>query len=199
MKLQIELFDYWHTGSGHGSVGYIDAEVLRDADGLPYLPGRGLKGLLLEACKLLDACDPSSASNCAASELFGTESDRGRPIELKGNYLHCSDARLPENQRKWLLAGDNRQCLPHLYDTLSSTAIEADGTRKDKSLRIIEVVLPATLEASIGGLDEAQQARIRRALPLIRGIGKNRNRGLGRCRIIESTDAAKNTQNGGQL
>src|SRR5690625_450439 len=47
--LQIQIFSYWHTGSGMGKGPELDATVIRDSTGLPYLPGRTIKGLLREA------------------------------------------------------------------------------------------------------------------------------------------------------
>lgn len=181
MKLIIEIFDYWHIGSGHGSVGYIDAKVLRDRDGLPYLPGKSLKGLLLDACQLLDSCQPGSA--LSTGDIFGNEGG-----DYKSKTFHCSDARMPKKQIEWLQSGKGRKSIPYLYTTLASTALEDSGTVMDKSLRTTEAALPLTLEAELTELSDEQAIRIGKALPLIRALGKNRNRGLGRCRITHTAE-----------
>lgn len=40
----------WHVGAGHGEPGGVDATIRRDHDGLPYVPGTTLTGLLRDAC-----------------------------------------------------------------------------------------------------------------------------------------------------
>ncbi len=51
-RLRFSLSSYWHIGSGVGAEAVADAQVLRDGDGLPLVPGRTVKGLLREAMEL---------------------------------------------------------------------------------------------------------------------------------------------------
>lgn len=188
MKLKIEIFDYWHVGSGHGSAGDLDAIVLRDPDDLPYLPGRSLKGLLRDACILLDQCEAPEAE-VATERIFGLDPEDDGPSDELFRDIHCSDARLPSDQRAWLNHQKNSAAKTYLFDSISSTALESDGVARNKSLRKIEVSLPMMLEAEIDGLSLEQEMRLKRALPLIRELGKGRNRGLGRCRIVAQTES----------
>ena len=49
IKYEIEFFSNWHCGSGLAAGADVDALVIKDQEGLPYIPGRTLKGLLREA------------------------------------------------------------------------------------------------------------------------------------------------------
>lgn len=184
MKLEIEIFEYWHIGSGHGSAGDLDAIVLRDRDSLPYLPGRSLKGLLRDACILLDQCETPVDDTVSTPVIFGLE-DSGPRTDSMG-AIHWGDARLPVLHRNWLNHGSNTPAKSYLFDTISATALDGGGVARDKSLRKFEVALPMKLEAEIDGLTPPQRERLERALPLVRELGKARNRGLGRCRITRS-------------
>ncbi len=52
--LTIEIHAYWHAGSGRGEGMGLDATVVRTRGGLPYLPGRTLKGLMRDASQLAE-------------------------------------------------------------------------------------------------------------------------------------------------
>lgn len=49
--LTVRTVSDWHVGAGTGIPGAIDAQVRRDRDGLPYLPGTTLTGVLRDACR----------------------------------------------------------------------------------------------------------------------------------------------------
>ena len=75
-----------------------------------------------------------------------------------------------------------------LYKKISSTAIDSDTRMaKDHSLRDIEVVVPITLYGEIENIGDKE--KILKALKLIKRVGLNRNRGLGRCEVGEYKDA----------
>jgi hypothetical protein len=50
----VEISGWWHAGTGRGGGEDADAVVAKDRYGLPYLPGRHLKGLLRDACLRLE-------------------------------------------------------------------------------------------------------------------------------------------------
>lgn len=186
--LKIEFLDYWHVGSGRGSGSHLDALVEKDSDGLPFVPGRMLKGLMRDAVYRLDSWNLLIPPQ--TEKLFGTAgfAEGGTPREdTQPGCLSFPDARLPDDLRVWLKS--NGQARQALFGEFFSTAIEHDsGTAKGRTLRGIEVVIPVTLEAEIEYINKAQPAAdwektIGYAIPLIRAIGSNRTRGLGRCTL----------------
>ena len=44
MKYKVEFYSDWHCGSGLSSGSDIDSLVIKDEDGLPFVPGKTLKG-----------------------------------------------------------------------------------------------------------------------------------------------------------
>ena len=72
---------------------------------------------------------------------------------------------------------------------MASTAIEADGTAKDHTLRVKEVTVPMKLVAEIHGPDNDLEwiSDLEKSLPLLRALGSRRSRGYGRvhAHIVE--------------
>lgn len=178
--IQIELFSYWHAGSGTGQGSNLDAVIIKDSAGLPYLPGRTLKGLLREG---LQTCE--DAGHIAAKT---TERLCGRPGDLDASapgLLFVSNARLPEEERIWLASEDGATHRAALYDRFASTKLTDEGIAENKTLRTVELCVPLTLTAEVQ-LDEANSddwEALQKACSLIRCLGSHRNRGLGRCQF----------------
>lgn len=166
MKIAIEFFTYWHCGSGESGGSRVDALVARDAKGLPYIPGKTLKGHIREMAESLD--DISFVESC-----FGL-SENG--IEKEG-ACYFSNGVIEENIDKELTF--------YLFKTISSTKINEKGLAETGSLREIEVVVPLTLYATIDFSDEskAYEEQMKKAFSQVKRMGLNRTRGLGRCEI----------------
>jgi len=185
MRVRVHFLDYWHAGTGRGSRYHLDALVVRDPDGLPYLPGRTLRGLLRDAVQRLEAWGRIPWPN-AAITLFGAEDRPG--------CLHLSNAVLPEELRAWLAAPESVAERRALFRSHFATAITPQGVAKEKSLRGMEVCVPMTLEAELCPLPYAEapawwQEAIRRAAFLVRAAGAHRTRGFGRCWLEVVVDA----------
>lgn len=163
MKYSITFYDFWHLSSGTSAGPSMDSLVVKDSYGLPYLPGKTLKGLVKEMVELLD--------NSKVKKIFG---DKGSNIA--NSYF--SNATLDEDTTNYLI--NNPTLKKHLFDKVTSTQIGENGIAVDKSLREIEVVVPLLLSGTIECEDEEL---ITQALGMIKQIGLNRNRGLGRCKI----------------
>lgn len=189
--LHIALKTYWHSGTGRGLGAAVDATSYRDADDLPALPGRHIKGLLRDALGQAQAWGwPGHADGALLHSLFGQRTERVQPGEIPaGGLLRVSDARLPAALCAWLRVDQQRGQRAALYRVLQSTAVdEASGSAKDHSLRGIEVVVPLDLQADIEPLPgvtlPADWAdRLRDVLPLIPAVGAHRTRGLGRAQL----------------
>ena len=186
--------NYWHAGSGRGRGAQVDAVVQRDRFGLPYLPGKTLRGLLRNAVLNTETWGllKKDYGTDITAMLFGDEGD-------KPGLLRISSASLPEDEKSWLADNDTDtdtegNLRSGLYRELYRTAIQHEtGTAKDQSLRGMEVSVPLILKADINVianplnsnstiLDNWQDI-LRFSLPLIRAIGNNRSRGLGRAQI----------------
>ncbi|MBI4472327.1 MAG: hypothetical protein HY646_06640 [Acidobacteria bacterium] len=204
--LEFRLLTWWHPGTGRGDGATADAVAHRGADKLPFLPGRTVKGLVRDACRV--GVEAELLPEATFMELFGSppptannsdaEFERVRALEAARfgtapGSLRFSSARIGstrEDQTRWSAwarsqANDRTGVISHLYSYVASTAInEKTGTAKDHSLRTIEVVVPLTLHAFISGRDDTPWDVIGESVQLfLRGLGSHRNRGFGRADV----------------
>jgi CRISPR/Cas system CSM-associated protein Csm3 (group 7 of RAMP superfamily) len=187
--LRVELLDTWHVGSGRALGRHLDAVVDRDARGLPYVPGRMLKGLLRSAADALEAWGHWPAGT--VERLFGGRSQRDDDLAPRG-LLRVGSAELPEPERTWLGSDhdDARRQRAALFVAQFQTAIDRDsGIAASGSLRGIELVLPLTLHAEVtlgrpgGPATDEDWQRLSQLLPLVRAVGAHKTRGHGRARL----------------
>ncbi len=167
LKYTIEFLDYWHLSSGLSAGAKLDSLVVKDSDGLPYASGKTLKGLFHEMAELLG--DAQLIEKC-----FGLEG------VLQGE-CYFSNATLATKEKEEIVTNNLQN---HLYGVIASTAIGKDGIAKDNSLREIEVVIPLTLHATIENIPQEHGQNMKKATMMLKRMGLNRNRGLGRCLIV---------------
>ncbi|AXY00923.1 hypothetical protein D1115_06470 [Vibrio alfacsensis] len=184
LTLQFDIQSHWHIGSGNEGGAYADALALKDEQGLPYIPGRSVKGLLREAMTL--ACENQWFEDDKLTHLFGEE---GNNAFTQGK-ISVSNASFSAAEKVYF--GQQKGAKKHLYQVVHSTAIEhTTGVAKNTSLRSLEVVIPLTLSAQVmvNGTKEDAQA-IMEVLPLITHLGAKRHRGLGQVFVTASTEGA---------
>ena len=171
IKYEIEFFSNWHCGSGLAAGADVDALVIKDKNGLPYVPGRTLKGLLREGATIL------SEDNDIINNVFGVSGDED---EHQTGISFFGNATLPPAEYQYILEQDLGS---HLYQAFASTRIDENGIAKDNSLRKIETVVPCKLEGEILNVPEGAEKTLEDAMHYVKRMGTGRNRGYGRCRI----------------
>ena len=162
LKYNLKFYDYWHLSSGLSAGAKLDSTVVKDDDRLPYASGKTIKGLVREMLEL----------NINNIEFL--------------HKCYFSNAAIDDNTKKEIISNSLQD---NLYDIIASTKIGDDGVAVDDSLREIEVVIPLTLNGEI--LDIPSQDdydKLSNALKMIKRMGLNRNRGLGRCEFIIGAD-----------
>jgi len=182
VTIKIELLSFWHVGSGLGRGADVDALVLKSGDGLPFIPGRTMKGLLREGVQ--NAEDVGHVPVGRTHALFGRPAANKDVAGSKPGCLQFSDACLPEDECN-VLAQENCCVLKaELYSPFASTQLDSRGIAVDHSLRTVELTVPVTLEGRVSGPENGDwQEDLKKAAPLVRALGCHRNRGLGRCRV----------------
>lgn len=186
LNYTIQLLSEWHIGSGLSGGVAADAIVLKDHDGLPYLPGKTIKGLLRDALMEIHEVQSNKSTLEDIQILLGEEnntqdtSDGNEAICQNdfGTNAHFSNAILSEQERNEIIENN---LAPYLYRNLSSTKINNKGLAEDKSLRAMEVCVPVILNGSIHGISQEQQKLLEMAMRWTRRLGLKRNRGLGKC------------------
>lgn len=175
---KIIFFSDWHCGSGLAAGADLDALVVKDQTGLPFVPGKTIKGLVREAVENILKFEGKDIS--ILNHSFGYFDNKDK--KEKG-CLFFSNAELQNNQKEAIIAND---AADYLYRSISSTAIGDNGIAEEHSLRKIEVTVPCTLFGVILGITNTKEDMelIEKGLKYIKRIGQNRNRGLGRCQIV---------------
>lgn len=181
VRLKFEFLSPWLMGSGFGEGANLDAVAVKSPNGLPYIPGKSVKGLLREA--MLSAEEFGHIPADTVVRLFGSRDENLSRYETSEGALRFSSATLEPGMEEW--AGKNPQAVSQLYASLAATRIDANGLAHDKTLRKIEAALPVSLTAEVTGPDDdtSWQDHLRLALPLLRQAGSHRHRGLGRVLV----------------
>lgn len=194
-QIIFDILDYWHAGAGHGAGRRLDAVVVKSPAGLPYLPGRTVKGLLRDAVWLAEGYGHLEAG--CTQVIFGSPPVRADVEETQGaavdqrtrmGILHVGSATLSQAWERYAESAEGRAVAASFFDELASTALDDSGQVKDRSLRRIEVAIPLRLQAywCVAGPAEQQkyvQAALETAVPLLRRFGLSRHRGLGRVQV----------------
>lgn len=166
LKYTIKFLDYWHLSSGLSAGAKLDSLVVKDSDGVAYVPGKTLKGLTREMAELLD--DEVFVEKC-----FGSEG-----VNMAACYF--TNANIGKEVHEQIVSNKLQD---NLYDELASTTIDKNGMTIDGSLREIEIVVPLALSGEILDVHAEYQEKMQKSLKMIKRMGLNRNRGLGRCQI----------------
>lgn len=163
-------------GSGLSGGTKADNLVLKDSNNIPYIPGKTIKGLFRHAAEELSSISDHLFEKNIILDAFG---DSGHDLDLS-SPLFFSDVMLNQSDSASIIAEGLSESL---YEVISSTKIAENGTAEDKSLRQMEVTVPLTLYGSIQDFSGKYESLLVKIAPMIKNLGLNRNRGLGRCEI----------------
>lgn len=186
----VNFYSYWHVGSGLSGGASTNALVLKNSLGLPFIPGRTLKGLLREAAETMKGFHPEFIPGKFIDDVFGPRTEEGA-IDRASEYLlgygsFFANAELSSGLSSVLTKEqDDENLKSYLYHNISSTAIGKDGKGQalDHTLRRMQVTIPLSLYAYIDNFPDEEEyiQYINRCFKWVKRMGVNRNRGLGRC------------------
>jgi CRISPR/Cas system CSM-associated protein Csm3 (group 7 of RAMP superfamily) len=190
---KIKFHSEWHCGSGLTSGSDLDALVVKDAEGFPFIPGKTMKGLLLEAAmelfgesfnneyeKLEEGKSDINKMDHFIPQVFGYFDEK----EISKSKLYTKGTAFFSNV---ILSNQLREKAKDLKEFLfrdvASTAIGDNGIANQGSLRRMETVIPCEMVATISGVEKKFEEDLVKCMRFIKRLGQNRNRGLGRCTI----------------
>jgi len=100
--LVIHCDSEWLIAGGNSTLGTADMAPMRDAEGLPFVPGRTIRGLLREAMAIVDdalAGDRGEVQTEQTERLFGTRKQDGGAGESRdapsASAMPCCRRRSP--------------------------------------------------------------------------------------------------------
>lgn len=176
INFSIQFYGYWHIGSGLSGGTKADNLVLKDRNKLPFIPGKTIKGLFRHAAEELASYSEEYLDPSLVQKAFGSFGY----LEESASSLFFSDAQLSLADANAIIS---KNLSESLYEVISSTKIDENGVAEDKSLRQMEVTVPLTLYGSITDFENRYYDLLFKSAPMIKYLGLNRNRGLGRCEI----------------
>lgn len=181
LQYEIQFYSPWHCGSGLSAGADVDALVVKDKYGIPFVPGKTIKGLLREAVEAY--CDFLKIDKQVEIDtVFGKKGEHDVKGEAQQGIAFFSNANLPQQEAD---AIKNADAQDYLYIQLSSTAIDDHGVAKKNSLRRMEAVVPCTMEGTIYGVEDDMADIIVKCMGYVKRMGQSRTRGLGRCDFRE--------------
>lgn len=192
--LTFDLQSDWHIGSGKEAGAYADSLTIKDDHGLPFLPGKSIKGLLREAFTIAKAnkwCEDIETTHTIENlidTLFGSQ---GQGSESQG-MLQLSSATLSDDEITFFQKQANTKAL--LFRVIQSTKIDhKTGVATEGSLRSLEVSVPMTLKSELelnsshpafsSELEQELLPLLNACCGLILELGAKRHRGLGQVSV----------------
>ena len=198
--LEVTALSPLHLGSGRADVN-VDAEVVHDRAGLPYFPGKRLKGLIyesaLEVLEMSELAGLSLFTEEEMEELFqhNVQSDTQMTIP---NLQLASEEAARQMEEDWLYLQQHYPELVSAQDVFSlytslryQTMIDREtGTAAETSLRNIRVVdegLAFCGAVRLKGGTRKKLTILALALRNLSQAGMKRNRGFGRisCAMLQ--------------
>ncbi len=188
-ELRVGLLSPLHLGSGQADVN-VDAQIIHDKYGLPYFPGRRLKGLLyesgVEVAEMAELSGLPLFTGAQLDEFFQRGSLGQVQLDLSNLYLEGSE----EMRAEWGYLEERYPGLFRPEDVLESytslryqTKIDAEtGTAADTSLHNMQVLdegLIFTGSLSLKNGDMKSLAILALALRNLTQAGLKRSRGFG--------------------
>lgn len=187
-KITISFLSDWHTGSGLGDGAIADSILNRDVNGVPYLPGRSIKGALREGAWRLGQCRTDLAK--MPDYLWGTHSQAH--VSNSPGKITVGSGQLPQDIYNWLAAcppETRRQYVADMTMLRRQTALGKDKMVEPHSLRTIECGIPGVFFQSFvtidaPALDQEWLGKYFAAVcAAVKSMGADRARGLGACSI----------------
>lgn len=184
MMIQITLESDLCLPSGDGYAGVVDTDICFDEYGLPYIPGKRVKGCLRECA--LEIVELEEELEDTFNLLFGKTGDEYSGLLKLGTGRYKDYDTLVSEAKEH--SAD--EILSYFTNTRTATRIEK-GHSKAGSLRTIRVANCGEVFLFDCVFPEACETLLRRACNLLRHMGLNRTRGLGevKCELVsESKD-----------
>lgn len=189
--LTVSFDSEWHCGTGAGKHGGVDRTVALDDEGLPYVPGRTLKGMWRDACERVGyALDDGADGQWSrlVRRLFGDPALAARKGDASRSLVHVRNGHITPAWRERVLGKENEILAPGLRVTRSGvTILDESGTAKPDHLRLIEFARRGLDLDAPFSVDASQHWAIDLLLAAglkdLTGLGAHRRRGAGRCQV----------------
>ncbi len=195
-KLRITLHSDLCASSGSGFGNMIDTDVVLDDLGVPYIPGRRIKGCLRQSAEDLRDYGCDLATGEAIEKLFGNGNGLNGALTVDSAFLpdigEVHSAILNARHSSALKDVASSARIPDLFTYVRGSTAMENGMAKDGTLRFIRVVShysalhpdrEVSFEGCISLSDPALEELLKLSCQATRHIGSSRNRGLGEVTV----------------
>ena len=185
--IKISFLSDWHISSGLGDGYLVDAVLNRDADGFPFIQGRTLKGVMRLGARQLGLCrdDLRHAETFFWDGQYYLQHNKGIG-SLRISSAYFSD----ELKRQVVNHPTKKELIADLTLIRMHTSLTHEGVSKKGSLHSLECGIQGLdLFASLsvdpceGISDDWITSYFNAVCAMVKHIGANRSRGLGRCQL----------------
>ena len=191
--LKITLKSDLCAGSGYAFNGLIDSDVCYDEYGIPYIPGRRLKGCFKETADMLNKSCEDFISKEEIEQLFGRSGDfRQGAVTVDNAYIESYEG-LRSDLKDFISGYDfisPQKILEQFTSIKAQTKLDNDGIADDNTLRYTRTVnhfkiddssqeLAFYANVSVNIEDKSLFDKLAMLVEATRNIGMDRNRGLG--------------------
>lgn len=198
LEVEIELCSATLLGSGEGWGSIIDSDTVFDKYGIPYLPGRRVKGLLRESAEevleMFDKAGINSVAKDSLEKLFGKPGN----MLTSGCTVNNFYLRDYETLKQWIKWGENKYRIFFSKDIIENvfteirqqTRVDKNGVAEENSLRTERVLKKGLIFK--GNISIEDNKGFLKLLVFscanLRRIGSDRNRGLGKINCTVRKD-----------
>lgn len=194
-KIRVKLLSDTIFGSGESVPGVVDAEVLHDQNGFPYMKGKTLKGRLREESDMLVRCLPESSElSSVLNAIYGSGEESFKShmafsnLELDWN-LRAVIKGLIEDKNIDVDETDVLQAVTSIY---TATSINYETSKAEKGTlrksRVIKrgLIFYAGLSAD-WELTEKEEAFLGAGIAALKhlGVAVTRGRGNVECSLLK--------------
>lgn len=172
IRYKITFYSYWHAGGKDGANMEIDNAILKDKNGLPYIGGKTMKGLIRDAAYFINTHQSDLLEDDFIMNIF-KEKDKayGEEEELVNKFKSATLVHEIEKKYAHLL-----------YHKKSSTKIIENKQADNQSLRTTEVTVPLELVGEIKNYT-GKEEDLEICFKALKKLGEKRFKGLGRCTV----------------
>ena len=201
----IEILSPIHLGSGQADVN-VDAEIVHDALGFPYFPGKRFKGLLyesaLEVCEMFELSGLPVDNLPRLEEIFHRHSASSIQLIVPNFFIRP----LPEYEKlcaEWKFLESTypemftvKKVLNSFtslrYQTRLEDGIAAEGSLRN--LRVLDAGLKFFGRISVLNADEKVFNLLALAMNNLSSAGTKRNRGFGKIKCSAVFEGQSSTE-----
>lgn len=186
--LSITLLSDTLIGNAEGYGAIIDKDTVFDEVGLPFIPGKRVKGVIREQAELYKKYVFKDDSFIVETFGLAGQTDKNTERLTVSNFVledyEDNKSAIQKLIKKGVLSRSEVQ--DYFTSLRMMTRIDADGIASDNSLRTLRVLRKGLVFKGELSFDSDLLSHFEKIVSMVRRIGSSRNRGMGhiKCSLL---------------